>query len=71
MRGVEDDHRMILPRCSRTNDVIEYLLKEQWFVRCSTLAKQARKAVENGELKINSDNGIYEQSWYDWCDNIR
>ncbi|XP_029166045.1 valine--tRNA ligase, mitochondrial-like isoform X2 [Nylanderia fulva] len=72
IRGVEDHHRMILPRCSRTHDVIEYLPKEQWFVRCTTMAKRAQEAVKNGELRINSsDGGIYEQLWYDWLENIR
>jgi len=72
IKNVQDDYKMILPRCSRTNDIIEYLLKEQWFVRCTTLARRAQKAVENGELKISSNNdGTYEQLWYNWLDNIR
>lgn len=72
LRGVEDHHRMILPRCSRTYDVIEYLPKEQWFVRCTTMARRAQEIVKNGELRIDSsDGGIHEQLWYDWLENIR
>ncbi|XP_011704561.1 PREDICTED: valine--tRNA ligase-like isoform X3 [Wasmannia auropunctata] len=72
VRGVEDNHRMILPLCSRTYDVVEYLPKEQWFLRCTTMAKRAHEAVVNGELKIDpSDEGIYEQMWYNWLENIR
>ncbi|EFN71756.1 Valyl-tRNA synthetase, mitochondrial [Camponotus floridanus] len=72
VRSVEDHHQMILPRCSRTHDVIEYLPKEQWFVRCAAMAKRAYEAVKNGELKIDSsDDGIHEQLWYDWLENTR
>lgn len=62
---------MILPRCSRSHDVIEYLPKEQWFVRCTTMARQAREAVKNGELRIDSSDSDHEQLWYDWLENAR
>lgn len=72
VKSVEDHHQMILPRCSRTHDVIEYLPKEQWFVRCAAMAERAYEAVKNGELKIDSsDDGIHEQLWYDWLENTR
>ncbi|XP_025987629.1 valine--tRNA ligase, mitochondrial isoform X2 [Solenopsis invicta] len=72
MRGVEDNHQMILPLCSRTNDVVEYLPKEQWFLRCTTMAERAREVVANGKLKIDpSDDGIHEQMWYNWLENAR
>ncbi|KYM77237.1 Valyl-tRNA synthetase, mitochondrial [Atta colombica] len=70
VKGVEDNHRMTLPLCSRTHDVIEYLPKEQWFLRCTAMAKRAHEAVANGELKIYpSEDGIYEQMWYNWLEN--
>lgn len=72
LRGVEDNHRMTLPLCSRTGDVIEYLSKEQWFLRCETMAKRACEAVANGELKIDpDDDSIYKQMWYNWLENPR
>ncbi|KYN06455.1 Valyl-tRNA synthetase, mitochondrial, partial [Cyphomyrmex costatus] len=72
VKGVEDNHRMTIPLCSRTHDVIEYLPKEQWFLRCTTMAKRAHEAVANGELKIHpSKDGIYEQMWYNWLENAR
>lgn len=71
VRGVEDNYRMTLPLCSRTHDIIEYLPKEQWFLRCATMAKRACEAVANGELKIDSDDGIHEQMWYNWLENPR
>lgn len=72
VRGVEDNHRMILPLCSRTHDVVEYLPKEQWFLRCATMAKRACEAVRNGELKIDSnDDSIHKQIWYNWLENSK
>ncbi|KYN35996.1 Valyl-tRNA synthetase, mitochondrial [Trachymyrmex septentrionalis] len=72
VKGVEDNHRMTLPLCSRTHDVIEYLPKEQWFLRCTAMAKRAHKAVANGELKIYpSEDSIYEQMWYNWLENYK
>lgn len=30
--------------CSRSGDVVEYLLKSQWFVRCQEMGDRAAKA---------------------------
>ncbi|XP_014598391.1 PREDICTED: valine--tRNA ligase-like isoform X1 [Polistes canadensis] len=68
LRGIES-HKMILPRCSRSGDIIEYLLKEQWFIRCKDMAEKALQVVKDGSLKI--DPTIYEPLWYNWLENIR
>lgn len=34
-------HAMSLPVCSRSGDIIEPLLRNQWFVRCDVMAKKA------------------------------
>ncbi|XP_047359164.1 valine--tRNA ligase-like isoform X2 [Vespa velutina] len=68
LRGIES-HKMILPTCSRSGDIIEYLLKEQWFVRCKDMAQKALQAVKDGSLKI--DPNIHESLWYNWLENIR
>uniref|UniRef100_A0A672TZ98 Valine--tRNA ligase, mitochondrial n=1 Tax=Strigops habroptila TaxID=2489341 RepID=A0A672TZ98_STRHB len=39
-RGTQD-HAMTLPMCSRSGDVVEYLLKSQWFLRCREMAARA------------------------------
>ncbi|KAJ8334957.1 hypothetical protein SKAU_G00405960 [Synaphobranchus kaupii] len=41
------EHPMVLPVCSRSGDVIEPLLKKQWFVRCKEMAKRAMQAVDD------------------------
>ncbi|PKU28846.1 valine--trna mitochondrial [Limosa lapponica baueri] len=43
-RGSQD-HAMTLPMCSRSGDVIEYLLKSQWFLRCREMAQRAREVT--------------------------
>ena len=48
----EANNKMRLGRCSRTQDVIEPLLKPQWWVDCSAMAKRATDVVRHGELKI-------------------
>jgi valyl-tRNA synthetase len=40
---------MHLGLCSRSNDVVEPMLKPQWFVNCDSLAKQALQAATDGE----------------------
>uniref|UniRef100_UPI00358E2907 valine--tRNA ligase-like n=1 Tax=Myxine glutinosa TaxID=7769 RepID=UPI00358E2907 len=71
LRAVED-HSMTLPICSRTGDVLEPLLKAQWFVRCRDMADRALQAIEDGDLHLVPQ--IHEnklRSWLtdisDWC----
>lgn len=65
----EADNKMRLGICSRTGDVIEPMLKPQWWVNCSGMAKRAVDAVRNGELKIMPPD--HEKTWYGWLENIR
>ncbi|KAJ8334950.1 hypothetical protein SKAU_G00405890 [Synaphobranchus kaupii] len=59
---------MVLPVCSRSGDVIEPLLKKQWFVRCKEMAKRAMQAVDDGELEIMPH--FYKKTWRNWLSNI-
>lgn len=68
LRGSKS-HAMVLPICSRSKDVVEFLLKPQWFVKCEEMSKQAVEVVKNGELKINPPN--FEKEWYRWLTNCR
>ncbi|XP_043073939.1 valine--tRNA ligase, mitochondrial-like, partial [Puntigrus tetrazona] len=62
------DHPMSLPICSRSGDVIEPLLKKQWFVRCQEMGRKAVQAVEEGELQIIPH--FYTKMWKSWLSNI-
>uniref|UniRef100_UPI0037E89958 valine--tRNA ligase, mitochondrial n=1 Tax=Semicossyphus pulcher TaxID=241346 RepID=UPI0037E89958 len=61
-------HAMTLPVCSRSGDVIEPLLKKQWFVRCDEMAKEAVQAVEDGRLQIIPH--FHSKTWKSWLSNI-
>ena len=42
---------MRLGLCQRTSDVIEPMIKPQWYINCSTIAKEALDAATNDENK--------------------
>ena len=63
------DHETLVPFCSRSGDVVEYLLRDQWFVRTKEMAKRAAEAVQNGKLKIDPPN--WANLWCDWLENNR
>uniref|UniRef100_A0A8B9V5I3 valine--tRNA ligase n=1 Tax=Anas zonorhyncha TaxID=75864 RepID=A0A8B9V5I3_9AVES len=65
-RGCQD-HPMTLPLCSRSGDVVEFLLKSQWFLRCREMAQRAREAVTSGSLKLVPK--FHEKNWKTWMDN--
>ncbi|PWA19888.1 hypothetical protein CCH79_00019494 [Gambusia affinis] len=62
------NHTMTLPICSRSGDIIEPLLKKQWFVRCDTMAMKAIEAVEDGQLEIIPHS--YTKTWKNWLSSI-
>ncbi|XP_065342527.1 valine--tRNA ligase isoform X2 [Cloeon dipterum] len=67
-RGTQDNP-MVVPMCSRSKDVVEPLIKPQWYVKCSTMAQKAIEVVKNGDLKIIPEN--HTKTWFHWMENIR
>uniref|UniRef100_A0A6Q2X8Z8 Valine--tRNA ligase n=1 Tax=Esox lucius TaxID=8010 RepID=A0A6Q2X8Z8_ESOLU len=63
------DNPMVVPVCSRSKDIVEPLLKPQWYVDCADMGKQAADAVREGRLKIIPDHHL--KTWFNWMDNIR
>ncbi|CAM2712453.1 unnamed protein product [Rotaria socialis] len=63
------ENEMVLPICSRSKDIIEPLLKPQWYVNCKTMAERSIEAVRSKELKILPT--IFEPAWYRWLEDIR
>ena len=66
------DHEMDLPICTRSGDIVEPVLRPQWWVRCDEMAKKAMDVVESGELTITPNASKKEWSaWLtriqDWC----
>ncbi len=74
-------HKMMVPRCARTNEIVEPMLTDQWFVAMSkpapegthfpgkSIAQVALEVVERGEVKFVPDNwvSVYNQ----WLNNIQ
>uniref|UniRef100_H2Y6H7 Valine--tRNA ligase, mitochondrial n=1 Tax=Ciona savignyi TaxID=51511 RepID=H2Y6H7_CIOSA len=50
--------------CSRSGDLIEPMVSEQWFVRIEELADSALKAVDDGRIKFVQDG--YMKQWRHW-----
>ncbi|KAL8910873.1 MAG: hypothetical protein Q9171_003872 [Xanthocarpia ochracea] len=68
----EEDHAMTIPICQRSNDIVEPLLKPQWWMKMSDLARAADSAVTNGEVKIQPRTEEkrfhhWMQTIQDWC----
>ncbi|XP_023209449.1 valine--tRNA ligase-like [Centruroides sculpturatus] len=63
------DNPMVVPICNRSKDIVEPLLKVQWFLNCNDMAQKAAQAVRNGSLKIIPE--MHEKTWYHWLENIR
>ncbi|GMM33716.1 valine--tRNA ligase [Saccharomycopsis crataegensis] len=68
----QKDNKMVIPKCTRTGDMIEPYLKPQWWVRQSELGKLGLKVLEDGQLKISPKSSEAEylnwtKSLRDWC----
>ncbi len=72
-------HQSVIPRCTRTGQVVEPMLTDQWFVATTrpgpdglSLADKALQAVRSGQVRFVPENWIntFEQ-WMgniqDWC----
>lgn len=62
------DNAMKVPLCDKSKDIIEPLMKPQWWVRTKDLAGPALEAVRSGEIKIRPETA--ERSYYRWLEDI-
>jgi valyl-tRNA synthetase len=65
----KQDNSMIIPLCLKTKDVIEPIMKPQWWMRMEEMAKAALDAVEDGRIKIRPDTA--DRSYKRWMKNIQ
>ncbi|KAH9946584.1 tRNA synthetases class I-domain-containing protein [Amylocystis lapponica] len=63
------DNPMQIPICSKSGDIIEQVLKPQWWVNCKPLAEEALKRTRAGELFISPKQS--EAEWYRWLEGIQ
>ncbi len=65
-------HKLMVPRCGRTDAIVEPMLTDQWFMKMESLAQRGLDAVALGQLKFVPENwtNTYNQ-WLvniqDWC----
>ncbi|KAJ5348090.1 hypothetical protein MYU51_007737 [Penicillium brevicompactum] len=59
---------MKVPRCAKSNDVIEPILKPQWWMAMETLVGPAIEAVEKGDIIIRPESA--EKSYFRWMRNL-
>ena len=62
-------NKMILGVCSKTKDIIEPMVRPQWWVNCKDVAARAIADVKEGRLKILPKT--YEKNWFEFLENIR
>jgi len=74
-------HRMVVPRCARTDSVVEPMLTDQWFVAVGkpapadalnpgkSIAQVAREAVETRKVRFCPDNWV--NTYNQWMKNIQ
>jgi valyl-tRNA synthetase len=71
-------HKLMVPRCARTGQVIEPMLTDQWFVAMTkvsdqdptgkSIAQKAIDAVQSGDVKFVPENWI--NTYNQWMNNI-
>ncbi len=71
-------HKLMVPRCARTGQIIEPMLTDQWFVAMNkvspqdatgkSIAQKAIDAVQSGEVKFVPENWI--NTYNQWMNNI-
>ena len=64
-----EDLKIEQPFGDRSGVVIEPWMTDQWYVDAATLAKPARKAVEDGRTRFVPEN--WTKTYYNWMDNIQ
>ncbi len=65
----EDAYRHSVATSSRSGEIVEPLLSEQWFMTMKPLAAPALKAYQDGRLKFVPER--YGRTYEQWLENIR
>ncbi|HYN61475.1 MAG TPA: valine--tRNA ligase [Rubrivivax sp.] len=69
-------HKLTVPRCARTGQIVEPMLTDQWFVATTrpgadgkSIAQRAIDAVESGEVKFVPEQWV--NTYNQWMKNIQ
>ncbi|WVQ78003.1 hypothetical protein IAT38_000084 [Cryptococcus sp. DSM 104549] len=63
------DNEMQIPICSRSGDVVEQIIKPQWWISCKPLADEALARTRAGELEIKPKTSAGD--WVRWMENMQ
>ena len=68
-------HKLMVPRCARTGQIVEPMLTDQWFVATTragadgkSIAQKAIDAVDSGEVKFVPEQWV--NTYHQWMKNI-
>jgi valyl-tRNA synthetase len=69
-------HKLMVPRCARTGQIVEPMLTDQWFMAMTqpgrygeSIAGRAIRAVENGDVRFVPPQWV--NTWNHWMTNIQ
>ena len=68
LRG-KQPNKMVIQKCSKSGDIIEPMVKAQWWINCKDVAKRAMDDVNSGKLKIIPE--FHKQTLFSFLENIR
>ena len=68
LRG-ENDIEHAVGHCYKCGNIIQPLVKDQWFIRMQPLAEAAKQAIQNGEVKFYPESK--RKQVIDYLENIR
>jgi valyl-tRNA synthetase len=61
------ENKMSIALCSRSGDILEPLVKPQWYVKCDQIAATAAQLVRDGKIDVVPES--YKQEWFRWLGN--
>lgn len=63
-----EEHSHNVGHCHRCSTTVEPMTSEQWFVKMEPLAKEAIKAVQNGETQFVPER--FTKTYMNWMENV-
>ena len=64
-----ENHKLMVPRGDRSQEVVEPYLTDQWYVHAKPLAEAGVAAVKQGKIKFVPEN--WSKTYYNWMEGIQ
>ena len=68
LRG-KKPNKMVIQKCSKSGDIIEPMVKAQWWINCQDVAKRAINDVNSGKIKLLPE--FQKQTLFSFLENIQ